>query len=411
MTPRLLVALMLAGQIFALLPALAFPALVPQFSALWSLSATEAGWVVASYFFGYLLLLPLVMPLTDRRDGRVFVIGGSALSALATLVFPLFADGFGSALVLRFIAGAMHGIFYAPTMRALADRLEEPLRTKALTLYTGNYSLGAGTSFAVAGLVEQDWGWQAAYYVIGCGALVATLLFALALRPKPPVAQAVRRHPLDYRPAFRNRRAFAWILSNMGHSIEFSTMRNWLVALFAMELAVHGRGEVFGLTPPWFAALIALLSLPAVLLGGTMERRLGGERAMLTLMGVTLALSAGMGASILAGAPLWLFVVLAAAYSMMISSDAPIMIQGGMRAAQPGELGTIMAAQTAMSFLVSIPAPILFGMVVDLAGGAREPLGWGIGYTIASLLALGSGVIAVRLLRSQRDQTGQRPRT
>lgn len=393
------VAVMLSSQLFALLPMLAFPALVPEFSDLWSLTAAQAGWVVAAYFIGNIVVMPLVMPLTDRYDSRVFIITGSVLSALASLVFPLLADGFVSALVLRTLAGAAHGVFYQPTLRAMAERVEEPLRGRALTFYTGNYSFGSGASIAVTGLVGHFAGWQAAFYTVGSGALIATALYVLALKPRKPAAPPATRHPLDYRPAFRNRRAFAWVLANMGHSIEFTVMRQWLVALFVMELAAHGQADLFGITPSWFAALVALLSLPSIIVGGTMGQWLGGQRAMIVIMLVTLALSLMLGASILFTAPLWLFVVLAGLYSMMISADVPMMVQGGIAAAKPGELGIIMATQTAMSFGVSIPAPILFGWVLDLFGGLREPMGWSVGYLLASVIALSSGLMAVRILR------------
>jgi MFS family permease len=399
MSGKPFVAVMLTSQLFALLPMLAFPALVPEFSDLWSLSAAQAGWVVAAYFIGNIVAMPLIMPLTDRYDSRVFILTGSVLSALAALAFPLLADGFVSALILRTLAGAAHGVFYQPTLRAMAERVDEPLRSRALTLYTGNYSFGSGTSIALTGLVGGFAGWQVAFYTVGVGALIATGLYVLALKPRKPAAPPAARHPLDFRPAFRNPRAFAWMLANMGHSIEFTVMRQWLVALFVMELAAHGQADLFGITPSWFAALVALLSLPSIIVGGTMGQWLGGERAMLVIMVCTLALSVLLGGSILLSAPLWLFVILAGLYSMMISADVPMMVQGGIAAARPGELGVIMATQTAMSFAVSIPAPILFGWGLDLFGGLREPLGWSFGYLAASLIALSGGIVAVRILR------------
>ena len=65
---------------------------------------------------------------------------------------------------------------------------------------------------------------------------------------------------------------------------EFTVMRQWLVALFVMELAAHGQADLFGITPSWFAALVALLSLPSIIVGGTMGQWLGGERAMIVIM-------------------------------------------------------------------------------------------------------------------------------
>jgi predicted MFS family arabinose efflux permease len=83
---------------------------------------------VAVYFAGYMICMPLIMPLTDRFDARHLVIGGSLLSAAVTLAFPLLADDMKSAMLLRFVAGAAHGTFYPPVMRAMVDRLDDTTR-------------------------------------------------------------------------------------------------------------------------------------------------------------------------------------------------------------------------------------------------------------------------------------------
>ena len=42
-----------------------FGVLLPEFSQLWSLSSTQAGWISGIYFVGYVAAVPLLVGLTD----------------------------------------------------------------------------------------------------------------------------------------------------------------------------------------------------------------------------------------------------------------------------------------------------------------------------------------------------------
>ena len=47
-----------------------FPAVLPEVSRAWQLSAREAGWIGGIYFAGYAAAVPFLMRATDRFDGR-----------------------------------------------------------------------------------------------------------------------------------------------------------------------------------------------------------------------------------------------------------------------------------------------------------------------------------------------------
>ena len=47
-----------------------FAVLLPEFSALWHLTSTQAGWIGGIYFVGYVAAVPLLGGLTDTVDAR-----------------------------------------------------------------------------------------------------------------------------------------------------------------------------------------------------------------------------------------------------------------------------------------------------------------------------------------------------
>src|SRR5918994_600773 len=93
--------------------------------------------------------------LTDRIQGRKILVSGSALSALGTLLFGLFATGLWSGALFNAIAGVGFAGAYMPGLKALTDRLAPGDSSRAVTFYTSSFSLGVGLSFLVAQLVAE----------------------------------------------------------------------------------------------------------------------------------------------------------------------------------------------------------------------------------------------------------------
>src|SRR5260221_3531608 len=93
------------GLVANLPPLMTFAATMPQIAAEWGLSAGEAGWIGGIYFAGYAVAVPFLASATDRIDGRWLYAGCAALGAAASFAFAFGAEGFPTALVLRFIGG------------------------------------------------------------------------------------------------------------------------------------------------------------------------------------------------------------------------------------------------------------------------------------------------------------------
>ncbi len=89
--PARLIAVMCLAEVLGMLSNATFPALIPQFQALWSLSNTEAGWIGGVYYGGYVASVPLLVSLTDRRDARAIYLASTVLGGQAALGFAFLA--------------------------------------------------------------------------------------------------------------------------------------------------------------------------------------------------------------------------------------------------------------------------------------------------------------------------------
>src|SRR5437763_11697300 len=102
------------AQMLAQLGAFALPALLPGYIDRWSLSKTEAGWLVGIFFAAYVVMVPVLVALTDRVPARRVYLLGTGLTAISHLGFAVFADGFWMAFLFRVLGGIGWAGTYMP---------------------------------------------------------------------------------------------------------------------------------------------------------------------------------------------------------------------------------------------------------------------------------------------------------
>src|SRR5690349_5026749 len=248
---------MCLGQLGSLLPHVVVPAilagyLIPE----WHLSGAQAGLLSGSGAAGYMLAVPMLATLTDRIDARRILIAGSALSALGTVLFGVFATGLWSGALCNAIAGIGFAGAYMPGLKALTDRLAPGDSSRAVTLYTSSFSVGVGLSFLVAQLVAEKLGWRAAFLVTAAGPLPMLTVSAL-LKPVKPTPAAGRL--LSFAPVVRNTNAMGFVLGYGAHCFELYGIRTWIVAFWTFVVASHPSP----LTPLIVSFAFSILAMPA----------------------------------------------------------------------------------------------------------------------------------------------------
>ena len=367
---RALVAAMCLGQLGSLLPHVAVPAIMAQhLMPLWGLNASQAGLMASSYAFGYMLAVPVLTTLTDRIDARLILMAGSGLSAVATALFGVFADGLWSATLIWGIAGMGFAGAYMPGLKALTDRLPPGDISRSVTLYTASFSVGVGLSFLVAQLVADHSGWQAAFYVTAVGPLIM-LGVCLALAPyKPPPA---RGHLLDFRPVLRNRAALGYILGYGAHCFELYGMRAWIVAFWTFVVAQNDGSAL--VSPVTVSVAYTLLSLPASVLGNEAALRYGRHRALTVVMIASAAVALAIGMSATASSVVLLVLVLL--YGVTVPADSGALTSGTTASASPLHRGATLALHTTVGFGLSALGAWGAGVALDAAGGPSRPAAW-----------------------------------
>jgi len=367
------------------------PVLAPEFG----LNNSQAGLIGGTVLGGYVLAVPFLGPLTDRIDARRVYAAAALLAGCGALGFSFFASGFWSALLCQALIGFGLAGTYVPGMKALTDRLQGPWQSRGAAIYGATFGVGASGSLVLTGAVAGAFGWQAAFLAAGAGPLLAGALVALALEPVTPRA-AARRALLDFRPVFRNVAVRSFLIGSAAHSWELHATRAWLVAFFTFAAGL--RGESVPLSAALTVAVIYLLGPIASVVGNELSLRFG--RPTLMTVGPILSAAASGVIGFLAGWPWAALVAVAAMHMLFIGIDAGAMTAGVVSAAEPAYRGATLTLHSLIGFGTGFVSPMIFGVVLDLAGGRGELMAWGLAFLSLGAVAI-LGVIPARRLAGQ----------
>lgn len=351
------------AEIFGMASFATFPALLPTFKGLWSLSNTEAGWISSAYYLGYLVGVPLLTAWTDRRDARRIVLSFTVLGGLSSLLFALAADGAASAILLRFLGGLGLAGTYMPGLRLVADRAEGATQSRMVALYTASFSAGASLSYLIAGEIAALGGWRLAFGLSAVGSLAAfglVLLFVPAA-PVAPASAGSLFSTFDVRPVLRRPATMAYVLGYGAHMWELFAVRAWIVAFLAWCFSMHPDGSGWSATR--IAAIVNLIGMPASVLGNEWSVKLGRRRAIASLMLVSTITAVAVG-RFSAIAPIWA-AALAIAYGALVMSDSSSLTAGAVATAPPGRRGATLAVHSTVGFAAAFAGPLAVGVVLD----------------------------------------------
>ena len=99
-------------------------------------------------------------------------------------------------------------------------------------------------------------------------------------------------------------------------------------------------------------------------------------------------LACGVGFS--ASLPFWLAVCVVALYGVTVTADSASLTVGAVTNALPGRRGATMAVHSFLGFGAAFVGSVMFGVVLDAAGGGESHLAWGLAFVSQGLVvALG----------------------
>ena len=356
-----------------------YTTLLPVLLKAWGLSNSEAGLIGGVFYAGYMFAVPLLTTLTDRIDARRVYLFACLLSTLGAAGFALFGSGLWSALFFQFLAGAGLGGTYMPGLKALTDNLEGRAQSRATAFYTASFGLGSSLSIVASGKIGALFDWQWAFVFGAIGPLLAAAMVMIAMpRGRKRAAHEMARALLDFRPVFRNRPALHCIIGYSVHNYELFGQRAWMVAFLVFCASRQAEGIVLPLAAATLAAMINLLGPVMSVSGNDLALRFGRQRTIFLFMSLSGFLACMVGFS--ASWPWYFVIALMSLHYACMLGDSGALTSGVIAVTPPGLRGATMAVYSFFGFSAAFLAPLVFGMVLDVAGGNQSDTAWGLAF-------------------------------
>lgn len=213
--------------------------------------------------------------LADRYNRRNIVCVAVVLWSLMTLLCG-YAEGFLSLFLFRMGVGIGEAGGYPPTTSLLADYFPRQQRGIAFSILGSAVPLGVFAGFLLGGVVNQYYGWRAAFILVGAAGILVAIVVRLTLKVPPrgysePGVGTVKAPPVAeclghfWRlPAFRNVVLAACLLT-----LGSAASGIWIPSFFIRH---HNMGSAeIGI---WLAFIYGGGGLLGTLVGGWLGDRL-----------------------------------------------------------------------------------------------------------------------------------------
>jgi MFS family permease len=338
-------------------------AVVPQLTALWSLStagrslltiAVQVGFVVGAVVSAVLTLPDVVNP------RRVFLLG--AVGAAAANLGLLVVDGAAGATALRFATGVCLAGVYPPAMKTMAGWFVRG-RGLALGVMVGALTAGSAVPHLVNALGGLDW----RLVIVATSGLtvVGGLIAELAVADGPARFASAPADPRQVLAVLRDREVRLASIGYFGHMWELYAMWAWIGTFYAGAFAARDlAGPVRAAALTAFATIA--IGAAGCVVGGRLADRRG--RSWLTSLAMILSGSCAILIGLVSEGPLPLLLLVGAFWGFWVVADSAQFSTVVTEVADQRYVGTALTLQLAIGFSLTVATIWLVPWLADQVG-------------------------------------------
>ncbi|MGQ0568029.1 MAG: MFS transporter [Armatimonadota bacterium] len=370
-------------------------AVAPSLARDWRLSSASLGLLTVAVQLGFVTggLVSATSGVADVLSARrVFAI--SALAAAAANGLLVTAGGnLTVAIALRFVLGFFLAGVYPTGMKLMTEWFRAD-RGLAIGTLVGALTLGAALPHLLAGVgLAGAFRWEDVIMATSLGAMSSAIIIIVFVRHGPFAARADR---LDLGWAVRSLRNPALRLANLGyfgHMWELYAMWTWIPAFLLASMHAWNPSLADDAAGRW-ASLVAALAIGAGALGcvagGVLADRVGRTTITATAMAISGASAVATG--LLFGQVPLVVAVMATMWGISVIADSAQFSASVSELADRDRVGSALALQTALGFLLTAVSIQVLPLVAARAG-------WSVAF---ALLAVGPVLGAHAMLRLRR---------
>ncbi len=159
-------------------------------------SETTKGYVLSSFFVGYLALMAASGALANKYGGRI-VLGVAVLwwSLFTALTPPAAALGLGALIAARIALGLGEAAVFPASINMVGRWVPAESRSRAVALFSSGLSIGTMVSLPATGWLVNDYGWPMPFYAFGAVGLVWAWFWFTKVKEGRGVEESVNDGP------------------------------------------------------------------------------------------------------------------------------------------------------------------------------------------------------------------------
>jgi MFS family permease len=350
-------------------------------------SDTQLGFLGTGFLIVYTLTSPLFGSLGDRRKRPPLIAIGVAVWSVATSLAG-FARSFTFLFVARSTVGVGEAAYGTIAPAILADSFPIERRGRVLAVFFCAIPVGSAAAYILGGLIDQHFGWRAAFWIAGAPGLVLALLVMLVKDPprglhdaggewgvgigepeNPEDSESHSQHPTPhspvqaYRDLFRNRQFILTALGYGAYTFALGGLAYWMPA-FLERIRGMPRSEA----TVTFGAIAVVTGFIGTFAGGWLGdfflRR--SKQSYLWVSGIATLIAAPAAFIAVSNPHRNIYLPAIAISEVFIFMCTGPVNSAIINAVKPGERATAVGLSVLVMHVVGdIPSPPLIGLVSD----------------------------------------------
>lgn len=342
-----------------------------------SLSDTQLGSLFTGFIVVYMLTSPIFGRLGDRaRRPRLLAIG-VAIWSVATALGG-FARNFAALFAARATVGVGEAAYGTIAPALLADSFPREKRGRIFAIFFSAIPIGSAAGYVLGGVVDEHFGWRAAFFVAGVpGLLLALACLGLKDPPRGGTEEVeglkVSPHPALLPEGEGVVAAYARLLRNRSYALTVAGYAAYTFALGGLAFWMPSFLErVRGLTKTeattQFGAIVVVTGFVGTFAGGWLGdwylKRSANAYLQVSAWATLAAAPAALAAFVLPQRAAYTTAIVIAELLMFASTG--LINSAIVNVVAPTERATAVALSIlAIHLLGDVPSPFLIGVISD----------------------------------------------